>query len=409
MKAYERFLQYIAVPSASDETSETCPSTSCQRDFAERLCGEMLRLGIADARVDENGYVYGSIPATVKHPCPVLGFIAHMDVVGDVPSQPVHPRLIPDYDGGPIRLNKTRTTDLADVPVLNRYRGKTLIVTDGNTILGADDKAGIAEILTMAEIFLNNPSLPHGEIRIAFTPDEEIGRGADRFDVAGFGADFAYTLDGAGFGEVEYETFNAYACTVTVHGLSIHPGEAKNRMKNSCEIAMEFHAMLPANEKPQHTDGYEGFYHLTDLAGQVETCTMHYILRDHDAGKIQQRCQTMQRIAAELNARYGEGTVEVEIRESYRNMAEVIRENFHLIDTAFEAVRQLGGTPVSAPVRGGTDGSRLSFMGLPCPNLGTGSHLHHGRQEFACAEDMERCAELAVKIAGLYADPNWKK
>lgn len=409
MKAYERFLQYLAVPSASDEASETCPSTACQLTFARMLCEEMRTLGMADARVDENGYVYGTIPATVAHPCPVIGFLAHMDVVGDVPSQPVRPRLIPAYNGRTIVLNEERRTDPAEHPILKRYRGKTLIVTDGNTILGADDKAGIAEILTMAEIFHNDPSLPHGEIKIAFTPDEEIGRGADRFDVAGFGADFAYTLDGAAFGEVEYETFNAYACTVTIQGISIHPGEAKDRMRNACEVAMEFHAMVPPEEKPQRTEGYEGFYHLTDMTGNVERCELHYILRDHDAERIEERCARMRVHAAVLNDRYGAGMVTVELRESYRNMAEVIRQNFHLIDTAFEAVRQLGGTPVCAPVRGGTDGSRLSFMGLPCPNLGTGSHLHHGRNEFACAEEMERCAALAVRIAMLYADPERQK
>jgi tripeptide aminopeptidase len=277
------------------------------------------------------------------------------------------------------------------------------LVTDGTTLLGADDKAGLAEILTMAETLQNHPEIKHGTIKIGFTPDEEIGRGADLFDVKRFGADFAYTVDGAAFGEVEYETFNAAAAKVTINGVNIHPGSAKDKMKNALLIAMEFNAMLPETERPEKTENYEGFYHLDHFDGIVDNANMRYLLRDHDLNKLEEKKKVMQEAAAKVNAKYGEGTAELEIKDSYYNMSEQIKPHWHLIDTAYEAIRELGGTPISCPVRGGTDGSRLSFMGLPCPNLGTGSHNHHGKSEYACIQAMDQCVEMLVKIAEKYA------
>lgn len=407
MRAYERLIQYTAYPTASDETSATCPSTPAQFDFARALVEEMKGLGIVDANVDANGYVFGTIPANIPNwNGTVIGFIAHMDVVDAVPFTQIHPRVVENYDGGDILLHRSPDVVLspAEYPSLKNKVGKTLVVTDGLTLLGADDKAGIAEILTMAERLQADPSIRHGDIKIGFTPDEEIGRGADLFDVPRFGADFAYTVDGGGFGEVEYETFNAAALNVTVHGLSTHPGGAKGVMKNASLIAMEYAALLPEEERPEKTEGYEGFFHLTSMSGQVELAQLSYILRDHDAGILERRKEDARRAAEEINRRYGEGTVEIEISDSYRNMAEMIRPHWHLIDTAYEAVREAGGEPVSVPVRGGTDGSRLSYMGLPCPNLSTGGYNGHGRMEYACAEEMDGCVEVLIKIAEKYAE-----
>ncbi len=407
MRAYERLLRYTRFPTASDESKDCCPSTETQSVFAEYLASELAEMGIEDVTVDDNGYVYASIPATTVEGTftPTIGFIAHLDVSDEVPCEPINARTLL-YEGGDISLSRDAHTVLSenDYECLRHYRGKHLVVTDGTTLLGADDKAGVAEIMTMAELLVTNPDIPHGEIKIAFTPDEEIGRGADLFNLQEFGAHFAYTVDGSAFGEVSYENFNATSATVEITGNSIHPGDAKNSMINAQEIAMRFHAMLPAVERPEHTEGYEGFYHLTDMEGQVEHATLHYILRDHDGNLLQQREATMERAAAYLNAQYGAGTVRVTLSESYRNMAEVILPHAHLIDNAKEAVRRAGGTPFDAPIRGGTDGARLSFMGLPCPNLGTGSHNHHGRFEFACVEEMDACVDMLVNIAVLYAE-----
>lgn len=406
MKAYEKLIRYAAYPTASDERCQDCPSTPAQLDFARALVEEMKSLGIADAGVDENGYVFGTIPANIPDWHGVtIGFIAHMDVVDEVPFEAVHPRVISCYDGGDIVLNEALDIVMspADYPSLKNKAGKTLVVTDGTTLLGADDKAGIAEILTMAEILHDDPSILHGDIKIGFTPDEEIGRGADSFDVARFGADFAYTVDGGGFGEVEYETFNAASLKVTVHGLSTHPGGAKGVMKNASLIAMEYASLLPEEERPEKTEGYEGFFHLTSMSGQVEHAELDYILRDHDAAILERRKDDARRAAEEINRRYGTGTVDVKILDSYRNMAEMIRPHWHLIETAYEAVREAGGNPTSIPVRGGTDGSRLSYMGLPCPNLATGGYNGHGRMEYACAEEMDGCVKVLLKIAEKYA------
>lgn len=406
MKAYERLVSYAAFATASNEEKDCCPSTPGQLVFARALADELRRLGLCDVELDEHGYLFATIPASEGcEDAPVLGFIAHMDVSPEVEDRNVRPRVL-RYEGGDITLNAERgiVMSVSEFPVLNEYVGKTLVVTDGTTLLGADDKAGIAEIITAAEILLGDRTLRHGKIRIGFTPDEEIGRGADLFDVARFGAKYAYTVDGGKFGEVEYETFNAAALKVNITGKSIHPGGAKDKMINASMVALEYASMLPELERPEHTEGYQGFYHLTSMSGSVESAVLSYILRDHDAAKLEGRKDYARRAADELNRRYGEGTVRVEIKDSYRNMREMIEPEFHLIENACAAVRKLGGEPISSPVRGGTDGSRLSFMGLPCPNLGTGSHNHHGRMEFACAEAMDDCVRLIIEIAGSYAD-----
>lgn len=406
MRAYERLLTYAQYPTASDSRNPDCPSTEEQLVLARVLVEEMRSMGITDARVDEHGYVYGTIPANIPDWQGVtIGFIAHMDVVRDVPFENVKARVVENYDGGDIVLNEQLGIVLSpdEFPMLNDYVGDDLVVTDGTTLLGADNKAGIAEILTMAEILLTNPDIKHGDIKIAFTPDEEIGRGADKFDVEGFGAQFAYTVDGGAFGEVEYETFNASTAVISIKGKNIHPGIAKGKMKNANLIAAEFTALLPTAERPETTAGYEGFYHLTQMEGTVEEAELVYILRDHDEEKLQQKKETVLQAAEWLNAKYGADTVQVEIKDSYRNMREMIEPHWHLIENAYWAVREIGGEPSSKPVRGGTDGARLSFMGLPCPNLGTGSHNHHSTLEFASAQAMDKCVQVLVKLAERYA------
>lgn len=405
MKPYERLIKYAKFPTASDESNEACPSTEKQLTFAKALESELKQIGCTEVTLDENCYLFASIPASEGFEnAPVIGFIAHMDVSPEVEDNGVNPQVI-NYSGGDIVLNEKLGIAMkeSDFPILKKYRGKTLVTTDGTTLLGADDKAGIAEIISAAEKLISDKSIIHGKIRIGFTPDEEIGRGADLFDVGKFGAKYAYTVDGASFGEVDYETFNASALKVTINGKSIHPGDAKDKMINASIAATEYIALLPPLERPERTCGYQGFYHLTGMEGNVEKATLHFILRDHDMKKLEVRQEMARRAADELNRRYGENTVEIEIKESYRNMREKIEPEFHIVENAYKAVKSLGGVPVSNPVRGGTDGSRLSFMGLPCPNLGTGSHNHHGRFEFACAEEMDKCTELVVKIAEIYA------
>lgn len=405
MRAYERLLQYTKFAAASDSSSQSCPSTPEQLIFGKALVKEMLALGIGDATMDENGYVFGTIKSNIENwKGPIIGFIAHMDVVRDVPFTDIKPFIVEDYDGKDIVLNAEENIVLSprEYETLKTYVGHDLIVTDGTTLLGADNRAGIAEILTMAETLLSNPSIKHGTIKIGFTPDEEIGRGADRFDVERFGADFAYTVDGGAFGEVVYETFNAATATISIKGQNIHPGTAKNKMRNAALIALEFDGLLPANERPAHTEGYDGFYHLVHLDGNVEEATLVYILRDHDQEKFEAQKIRIQRAAEWLNANYGEETVKVAIVDSYKNMAEQIKAHWHLIETANEAVKDVGGTPITTPVRGGTDGARLSFMGLPCPNLGTGSHNHHSKMEYASIQAMDQCVAVLLKIAEKY-------
>ena len=406
MRAYERLIKYTAYATGSKESSTTHPSTPEQLTFGSALVEEMKGLGMKDAAMDEHGYVFGTIEANIPNwSGKVLGFLAHMDVVDSVPFTYINTRIVPAYDGSRILLNQEHNValDPKEYEVLKEYIGKDLLVTDGTTLLGADDKAGIAEILTMAEELYEHPEILHGTIKIGFTPDEEIGKGADLFDVAGFGADFAYTVDGAAFGEVEYETFNAASADVLIRGISIHTGSAKDKLVNASLLAMEFNSLLPELERPEHTENYEGFYHLDYMTGAVDNAKMHYILRDHDLAKLEARKAVMNQTAEKLNAKYGENTVSVELKDSYYNMTEQLKPHWHLIDNAYEAVKQLGGTPFSEPVRGGTDGSRLSFMGLPCPNLGTGSHNHHGKTEFACLQAMDQCVQLLVLLAQKYA------
>ena len=407
MRAYERLINYTKFATASDELSTTHPSTSEQLVFGRALVEEMKGLGIADAAMDENGYIFGTIEANIDNWSGiVLGFVAHMDVVSSVPFTDIKTRIIENYDGSLITLNAENnvTINPEEFDFMKNYIGKDLLVTDGTTLLGADDKAGIAEILTMAETLYQHPEIKHGTIKIGFTPDEEIGKGADLFDVKRFGADFAYTVDGAAFNEVEYETFNAASADVFLQGVSIHTGDAKDKLVNASLLAMEFHALLPEKERPEYTSEYEGFYHLDHLEGIVDNAKMHYILRDHDLNKLNDKKAVINAAVAKLNEKYGQGTVRVEIKDSYYNMSEKIKPHWHLIESAYEVIREMGGTPISRPVRGGTDGSRLSFMGLPCPNLGTGSHNHHGKTEFACIQAMDQCTQLLVKLAEKYAD-----
>lgn len=407
MRAYERLINYTKFETGSDSESTSHPSTSQQLVFGQALVEEMKSLGIKDAAMDENGYVFGTIEANIENwSGTVIGFIAHMDVVDEVPFSNIKTRIIENYDGSEVIINKKNNVrlDPKELPFLKDYRGMDLLVTDGTTLLGADDKAGVAEILTMAEELYKNPEIKHGTIKIGFTPDEEIGKGADLFDVKKFGADFAYTVDGSFFGEVEYENFNAASVDIYIQGVSTHTGYAKDKLVNASLLAMEFQSMLPKKERPEHTEGYEGFYHLDEMEGSVDKAKLHYLLRDHNLSKLEERKSVINDIVNKLNKKYGENTFRVEITDSYYNMIEQIKPHWHLIDTAYEAIKELGGTPISEPVRGGTDGSRLSFMGLPCPNLGTGSHNHHGKSEFACIQAMDKCVELLIKIACKYAD-----
>lgn len=391
----ERFLAYVGYETTSCEANECCPSTPNQMALARALVAEMQELGIADARVDEHGYVYGTIPAKGDHSARV-GFIAHMDT-SDAVKGPTHPRMVKNYDGGAITLENGVVIDGFDF--LPGLKGQDLIVTDGTSVLGADDKAGVAEIMTLAARLMAPDAPEHCAVSIGFTPDEEIGRGADLFNVADFHADYAYTVDGGALGELEYENFNAAAAQVKVRGVNIHPGSAKNQMKNALLIGMEFNGMLPAWETPAHTEGYEGFYHLCEMQGDEELTTLSYILRDHDADKLEQKKETMRRIAAYLNQKWGEGTVEVTIKDSYRNMREMLEPHMEIVDKAKDAFEACGVTPIVQPIRGGTDGARLSYMGLLCPNLSTGGYNFHGRKELISVQAMEKMVDVLMEIA----------
>ena len=399
MTVIDRFLKLVSYPTTSDERSQTCPSTPQQRVLAEELVRQMQELGIQDARVDAYGYVYGTIPANCEKALPVYGLIAHMDTAPDAPGENIRARVTEAYDGGDVVLNEEKHIVLSpkEYPQMKHAIGKRLIVTDGTTLLGADDKAGVAEILSAAELLLTSDR-KHGTVKLAFTPDEEIGCGADNFDVAGFGADYAYTVDGGAIGELEYENFNAASAKIIIRGKSIHPGSAKGQMVNAALVAMELHGLLPALETPYYTDGYEGFYHLTGMQGETEQAELQYIIRDHDRAKFEDRKAVMQKVCDEINCRYGTGTVELTLRDSYYNMKEKIEPHMYLIDLAKEAMTDMGITPVVSPVRGGTDGARLSYTGLPCPNLCTGGHNYHGRFEYVCVQSMEKVVELLLKI-----------
>lgn len=405
MRAYERFLNYVPVWTTSDETSDTVPSADRELVLAKMLVEEMKGLGIADARVDDKGYVYGHIPATPGcEDKPSLGLVAHMDTVADASGENIKPQIIENYDGKDVVLKGSGDILKVDeFPYLAELKGRTLITTDGTTLLGADDKAGIAEILTVAEEIIKE-GLPHGKICIGFTPDEEIARGAKHFDVEGFGADYAYTLDGDEEGEIQFENFNASTAFITIHGVSVHTGSAKDVMVNSQTIATEIHQMLPVNERPETTEGYEGFYHLVSVQGNVTTTKMKYFIRDFDRRSFDARAQKLRDIAEEMNKKYGEGKVEVEIVESYYNMREKIEPCMQLIDYAKAAIEHAGITPIVSPVRGGTDGARLSFKGLPCPNLGTGGHAFHGVFEHITVEGMDKAVLIVKDIIRQFAE-----
>ncbi|MBE6982925.1 MAG: peptidase T [Ruminococcaceae bacterium] len=392
----ERFLKYVSYETTSDECSPACPSTPGQRELGAALVEEMRAMGIADAYMDENGYVYGTVPGDPEKP--VIGLIAHMDTSPDASGKDIKARTVP-YLGGDICLNEGKDIWLRekDFPGLSRHKGKHLIVTDGTTLLGADNKAGVAEILTTAERLLRMNG-KHATLKIGFTPDEEIGRGADLFDINGFDADYAYTVDGGPVGELEYENFNAAGAKVTVKGRSIHPGAAKDKMVNAQNVAMQYHSMLPELQRPEYTEGYEGFIHLTDMEGNVEESVLRYIVRDHDMEKFNEKKDLMIAVGEQMNAIYGPDTVEVQLRDSYYNMKEKIAPCMYIIDRAKTAMEKVGMTPRTVPIRGGTDGARLSYMGLPCPNLCTGGENYHGRFEFIPVEDMEKCVDLLVEI-----------
>ena len=392
----DRFLKYVSFDTQSDEMSETCPSSAKQKILGAALVEEMLAMGITDAHMDEYGYVYGTVPGNPA--LPTIGLIAHMDTSPDASGADIKTKIV-EYRGGDILLNEEKNIWMkaADYESLAGNVGKHLIVTDGTTLLGADDKAGIAEILTAAEVLMTR-RIDHATLKIGFTPDEEVGRGADRFDVKKFGADYAYTVDGGALGELEYENFNAAGAKVIVNGLNIHPGSAKDKMVNSQYIAMEFNALLPAAQRPEYTEGYEGFIMLMAMQGEVEQSQLHYIIRDHNMEKFLQKKAVMEAAAAFLNAKYGGGTVELQLRDSYFNMKEKIEPCMYIVERAKKAMEEVGITPIVVPIRGGTDGARLSFEGLPCPNLFTGGQNFHGRFEYIPIEDMEKNVELLVQI-----------
>ncbi len=402
----ERFLTYIKIDTCSDEESGTFPSSAKQHDLAKLLAEELEQIGAKEVFYDkEHCYIYATIPATEGcENVPVVGFIAHMDTAPAMSGTNVKPRIVENYDGQDIVLNNTLqiVMKVADFPELNKYIGQDLIVTDGTTLLGADDKAGVAEIMAMAEYFLNNPQVSHGKIRIGFTPDEEIGCGPDYFDVKLFGAEYAYTVDGGGLGELEFENFNAAGAKVTVNGRNVHPGSAKGKMKNAILIAQEFQGMLPAFENPMYTEMYEGFYHLDSINGNVEQVKMDYIIRDHDKIKFEQKKERFIKTAEFLNDKYGTDTIIIDMKDSYYNMREIIEADMHLIEKVRSTMEELEVTPIITPIRGGTDGARLSFMGLPCPNICTGGENFHGKYEYVSVQSMEKIVDILIKLAGKF-------
>lgn len=405
MTVIERFLKYVTFDTQSDESTGVTPSTPKQMVFAKYLKEELEALGLEEITLDEQGYLYATLPANTDHEVPVIGFIAHMDTSPDMSGANVKPRIVKEYDGTDIVLSEEDNIVLSprQFPELLNHKGEDLIVTDGHTLLGADDKAGIAEIVAAMDYLKQHPEIKHGKIRVGFNPDEEIGLGAHKFDVEKFGCQWAYTMDGSELGELEFENFNAAAASVVVKGRNVHPGYAKNKMINSLRVANEFMALLPADETPETTEGYEGFYHLIGVSGDVEETKVNYIIRDHDRAKFEQRKENMLQWAAQLNAKYGEGTVTVNLRDQYYNMREKVEPLMHIIDIAFGAMKETGVEPVVRPIRGGTDGAQLSFKGLPCPNIFAGGLNFHGRYEFAPVPNIEKAMMVVVKIAELTA------
>ncbi|MBQ5608995.1 MAG: peptidase T [Rikenellaceae bacterium] len=405
MELKERFLKYVSYDTQSCEDSTTFPSTDKQKVLLADLADEMRALGMIEVTMDEYGYVMGTIPASKgKESAPVIGFISHVDTAPDMSGKDVKPQVIECYEGGDIKLNDQLTMRVADFPELNFFKGHTLIHTDGTTLLGADDKAGVAEIMTAAEYLLTHPEIEHGKIRIGFTPDEEIGRGVDYFNVEAFGAQFAYTVDGGMEGELEYENFNAAGAKIHIQGRNVHPGYAKDKMINALQVACEINSMLPAVQRPEHTEGYEGFYHLIGINGAVEEADMSYIVRDHDRAKFEQKKAYLEDVVALLTKKYGEGVIELKLTDQYYNMREMVEPHPEVIERALAAMREAGVEPLVRPIRGGTDGSRLSYMGLPCPNLFTGGMNFHGKFEYCSLTTMGRAMQVILNLARLWAE-----
>ncbi len=399
----ENFLRYISINTQSDPDSGTFPSSNNQFVLAELLVQELKNLGLEDANVDDNAYVMATLPANTKGKIPAMGFIAHMDTSPDMSGENIRPVIHKHFNGKDLLLNEEKNICMPadDFPELKKYVGQTLITSDGTTLLGADNKAGIAEIMTALQVLSDNPRIPHGTIKVAFTPDEEIGKGAERFDVKRFGADFAYTIDGGALGELQYENFNAAFARVTIQGTSIHPGDAKDKMVNACLLGMELNQMLPEKERPEHTADYEGFFHLTRFRGSVEQAVMEYIIRDHDRQRFEQRKSHMYHITGLMNERHGPGRLQLELKDQYYNMHSNIYPVIHIVELAKQAMEALNIQPRIKPIRGGTDGARLSYMGLPCPNIFTGGHNYHGRFEFIPLESMEKATQVILEMIGL--------
>ena len=404
-KLVERFLKYVKINTQSDEKNETCPSTPKQLEFSKMLADELVEIGLQDVDLDENGYLMATLPSNCEKDVPVIGFVSHVDTSPDFTAKNVNPKIFERYMGKNLVLHEKKNIVLSprDFPALNNYLRQPLITSDGTTLLGADDKAGVAEIVTAMDNLLQNPSIKHGKIRLCFTPDEEIGRGANKFDVQKFGAEFAYTVDGGPIGELEYENFNAASAKISIQGLNVHPGSAKHKMKNSMRIAMELESMLPNNEKPEYTENYEGFYHLNEFCGNVDQTKLSYIIRDHDKEEFTKKKDLMIKIVDHLNLKYGTGTVKLIMIDQYYNMREKIEPVFHIIELAIKAMEKAGVTPKIKPIRGGTDGARLSFMGLPCPNIFAGGHNFHSRYEYVPIRSMEKAVEVIMKIAEINA------
>lgn len=401
----DRFLKYIKIDTQSNEDSQECPSTAKQFDLAKVLRDELLTIGLKDVVLDDNCYLMATIPANTDKKIPVIGFIAHMDTSPDMPGANVNPQILQNYNGKDIVLNKEKNIilNIKEFPELLEYIGQTLITTDGNTLLGADDKAGIAEIITAVKYLIDHPEIKHGTIKIGFTPDEEIGRGVDKFDVKKFDAEFAYTLDGGGIGELEYENFNAAHAKVIFNGRNIHPGYAKDKMINAMILAMEFNGLLPVNERPEFTQDYEGFYHLIKMEGTVENASIQYIIRNHDRAKFEAKKVFIKQAVDYLNTKYRENTVVLELKDQYFNMREQVEKTFHVVETAKKAMEEVGVVPKVVPIRGGTDGARLSYMGLPCPNIFAGGHNFHGKMEYVPVESMVKAVDVILKIVELYS------
>ena len=405
MELKDRFLKYVSYDTQSSEESSTFPSTDKQLVLLRDLAEEMKQLGMVEVSMDKNGYVMGTIPASKgKENAPVIGFISHVDTSPDMSGHDIKPQVIECYDGGDIRLNQRLTMRVEDFPELSFFKGHTLIHTDGTTLLGADDKAGVAEIMAAAEYLLSHPEVEHGKIRIGFTPDEEIGRGVDFFDVKAFGAQFAYTVDGGMEGELEYENFNAASAKIRIQGKNIHPGYAKDKMINALQVACEINSMLPVAQRPEHTEGYEGFYHLVGLNGTVEEAEISYIIRDHDRAKFEAKKHYLQGIVALLTEKWGAGVINLQLKDQYYNMREMVEPHPEVIDKALAAMKEAGVEPIVRPIRGGTDGSRLSYMGLPCPNLFTGGMNFHGKFEYCSLTTMKRAMQVIINLARLWAE-----